>query len=209
MPKVEPFERYPARYEDWFERNRFAYESELLAIKAQLPESGKGIEIGVGSGRFAAPLAIGVGVEPSSKMREIARRRGIEVVDGVAEDLPFEDSSFDYALMITTLCFLDDVEAALKEAHRITKPGGVIIIGFIDKNSPLGKLYQRHKDDNVFYRVATFYSVDEVVHHLKRAGFRDLRFTQTIFSGLSEITDVEPTKEGHGEGSFVVVRGKK
>ncbi len=209
MPKIEPFERYPDRYDDWFERNRFAYESELLAIKAQLPKGGKGIEIGVGSGRFAAPLGIRVGVEPSSKMREIARRRGIEVVDGVAEDLPFEDSSFDYALMTTTLCFLDDVEAALKETHRITKPGGTIIIGFIDKNKPLGKLYQRRKDDNGFYGAATFYSVEEVAHHLKRAGFRSLRFTQTIFRDLSEITEVEPIKEGHGEGFFVVVRGRK
>jgi hypothetical protein len=33
MPKIEPFERYANKYEDWFERNKFAYESELRAIR--------------------------------------------------------------------------------------------------------------------------------------------------------------------------------
>jgi len=63
MPKVEPFEKYASQYEGWFERNRFVYESELRAIRKQLPGSGKGIEIGIGSGRFAAPLGIKLGLE--------------------------------------------------------------------------------------------------------------------------------------------------
>ena len=50
MPKVEPFEKYTSPYEGWFERNIFVYESELRALREQLPESGKSIEIGVGSG---------------------------------------------------------------------------------------------------------------------------------------------------------------
>ena len=50
MPKVEPFEKYTSQYEGWFERNIFVYESELRALREQLPESGKSIEIGVGSG---------------------------------------------------------------------------------------------------------------------------------------------------------------
>jgi diaminopimelate epimerase len=68
MAKVEPFEKYTSQYEDWFERNKFLYESELAAIREQLPERGKGIEIGVGSGRFAAPLGIKLGIEPSHKI---------------------------------------------------------------------------------------------------------------------------------------------
>lgn len=67
MPKIEPFEKYAARYEDWFVKHRFAYESELMEIKAQLPESENSIEIGVGSGRFATPLGIELGVEHSSE----------------------------------------------------------------------------------------------------------------------------------------------
>jgi SAM-dependent methyltransferase len=209
MPKIEPFERYAGRYEAWFERNRVVYESELRAIRTLLPENGEGVEIGAGSARFAAPLGIKVGVEPSGKMRELARARGIEVVNGVAEALPFTQASFDFVLMVTTICFLDDVNAAFREAARVVKPAGALVIGFIAKDSPLGTLYQQHKAGSVFYHVANFYAVDEVILHLKSAGFKGFTFTQTIFHALQEIREVEPVKPGYGEGSFVVIKGVK
>ncbi|MCK4455972.1 MAG: class I SAM-dependent methyltransferase [Thermoplasmata archaeon] len=209
MEKVEPFDSHADRYEDWFERNRFAYESELLAVKRLFPEDSVGVEVGVGTGRFAEPLGIKVGVDPSARMGEVARRRGIEVIAGIAENLPIRDSRFDAVLLVTTICFLDDMEGALKEAYRVMRPGGAIVIGFVDKNSPLGKSYQQRKDENVFYGVATFLSVEEVVQVLERAGFEDLAFAQTIFNDLAEIRDIEPVREGYGEGSFVVVKGLK
>lgn len=209
MTRIEPFEKHPLQYEHWFDRHKFAYESELQAIRKLLPQHGNGLEIGIGSGRFAAPLGIKLGLEPSSKMMEIAQARGIEVIGGVGESLPFRDSQFDFATMVTTICFLDDVEVAFNEAYRILKPGGCLIIGFIDKDSSIGQLYQQHKNENVFYRVATFYSVDEVVSHLKMAGFKVFNFAQTIFHSLAEIKGIEPVREGYGEGSFVVVRAVK
>jgi hypothetical protein len=57
--------------------------------------------------------------------------------------------------------------------------------------------------------VAHFYSVDEVVFSLEKAGFQDLSFTQTVFRNLDEITETEAVKPGYGEGAFVAVRGKK
>lgn len=209
MQKVEPFEKYTKEYEEWFERNKWAYLSELQAIKSQLPENGYGLEIGVGSGRFAAPLGIKLGVEPSKKMGEIAKQRGIEVIEGVAEYLPLDDAQFDFAVMITTICFLNDVVTAFREAYRVLKPDGCLIIGFIDKDSPLGKLYQRHKEDSLFYRVATFYLVNKVILLLKKAGFKNFNFIQTIFHNLAEIRNVEPLKEGYGKGSFVVIKATK
>jgi SAM-dependent methyltransferase len=50
-----------------------------------------GVEIGVGTGLFAVPLGILIGVEPSPRMAELARYRGIEVLENVAEELPFAD----------------------------------------------------------------------------------------------------------------------
>ena len=209
MPKIDPFEKHTAEYEAWFENHRLVYESELRAIEGQLPKKGEGMEVGVGSGRFAAPLGIKLGVDPSSKMRELARSRGIAAIDGVAEKLPFADCRFHFVLMVTTICFLDDIESALKEAFRVLKPGGNLIIGFIDKDSPVGTLYQQHKSESVFYKAATFYSVDEVTSYLKKTGFKNLNFTQTIFHRLSEIENLEPIKNGYGEGSFVVVKAFK
>jgi SAM-dependent methyltransferase len=209
MPRTAPFEEHPLRYERWFERNRFAYESELGAVKKLLPEVGNGVEIGVGSGRFAAPLGVRLGIEPSLRMAELARKRGIEVLGGVAESLPLGDSRLDFALMVTTVCFLDDIAAALAEAYRVLRSGGCLLIGLIDKHSPLGRAYQEHKDESPFYRIATFYSTDEVVSRLEKAGFKGFDFTQTIFHNLGEITGIEPVKEGYGEGSFVVVKAVK
>ena len=209
MAKTEPFERHTIKYEEWFEKNEFAYKSELQAVRYLLPKKGTGVEIGVGTGRFAEPLGIRVGVEPSKAMRKVAQKRGIEVIDGVAEALPFEDCLFDFALMVTTICFVGDIEASFKEAFRVIKPSGFFVNGFVDRKSSLGRFYHKHRIKNVFYKIATFYSVNEIIPYMEKAGFRNLAFTQTIFHALEEIKEVEIIKEGYGEGSFVVVSGMK
>ena len=206
---IEPFEEYTSEYEAWFENNRFVYQSELRAVKRQLPHKGDGIEVGVGSGRFAAPLGIKLGLDPSGKMRELSRSRGVTAIGGVAERLPFGNGRFRFVLMVTTICFLDDMDTALREAFRVLKTGGVLIIGFIDRNSPVGMSYESLKSESEFYKRATFYSADEVASHLKMTGFVDLTFSQTIFHRPAEIKNLEPVKGGFGEGSFVVVKASK
>lgn len=207
--RVEPFEKYSDQYENWFKRNNYAYGSELKAISEQLPINENGIEIGVGSGRFAAPLGIKIGIDPSAKLGKIARGKGVGVIRGVAEKLPFCDSSFDFALITTTICFVDDIHSSFSEAYRILKPEGLLIIGFIDKESPVGRIYQQRRGDSAFYRIATFHTVDEVAFGLKAAGFKCMSITQTIFQALADMRDVEPAKKGYGEGSFVVIKATK
>ena len=209
MPKIEPFEKHSREYDAWFSDNRSSYESELQAVRAQLPDKGDGIEVGVGSARFAAPLGIRLGIEPSGKMRELARARGITAIDAVAEMLPFLDCQFDYVLMVTTMCFFDDAAEALREARRVLKPNGQLIIGFIDRNSPVGRLYESREAESLFYKTAKFYSADQVGQHLMKAGFESLSFVQTLFRDLPEIKSIQPIKKGYGEGSFVVVKASK
>jgi SAM-dependent methyltransferase len=209
MPRISPFEKYAEQYESWFEKNRWVYEAELRAVKAVMPKVGSGVEIGVGTGRFAGPLGIKNGVEPSKRMRRFAQKRGIRALDGVAEKIPFGDSQFDFVLMVTTVCFVDDIGKALMEAYRILCDGGVLIIGFVDRNSKMGEIYLERQKENVFYKEATFFSVDELVEYMNHAGFTDLTFNQTIFGTLAETVEDEPVKPGHGEGSFVVIRGRK
>ena len=207
--RIEPFEKYFLRYEQWFIDNLNVYKSELLAIKSLLPKRKKSIEIGVGTGKFAVPLGIMVGIEPSNKMRQLSLKRGIDVINAVGELLPIRKERFDLVLMVTTICFLDDIKIAFEEVYNILTSKGSFIIGFIDRNSPIGIKYQLQKKENVFYNVADFYSVDEVVSYLKTANFTKFEFSQTIFRPLHEIKDIEPIKPNYGEGSFVVIKADK
>ena len=209
MPKISPFEKFAEQYEAWFAENRWVYEAELRAVKAMLPTGGRGVEIGVGTGRFAEPLGVKIGVEPSRRMSKIAQKRGIQILNGVAEEFPFGDSRFDFVLMVTTICFVDDISRVLLESHRILSHGGVLVIGFVDRNSMVGQTYLDRQNENVFYREATFFSVDELVEIMNQSEFMDFTFNQTIFKTLTETMRDEPVKPGHGEGSFVVIRGRK
>ncbi|MBF7097741.1 class I SAM-dependent methyltransferase [Alkalibacter mobilis] len=158
MPKTKCFDENYMDYEEWFDKNRYVYLSELKAVKHFVPQIGTGLEVGVGSGKFAVPLGIKIGLEPSEKMKQLAESKGVKVYGGVAEALPFEDSSFDFVLMVTTICFVDDVDKSLREVKRVLKKNGKFIIGLVDSESPLGKIYKEKKDGSVFYKDAIFYS---------------------------------------------------
>ena len=206
MPRTAPFEVHHRRYDDWFMRHAAAYHSELLAVRALLPWLGLGLAIGVGTGRFAAPLGVQIGIDPAREVLDYATNRGISTVQAVAEALPFADSSVDYALSVTTICFVDDATAMLTEAHRILKPGGELVIGFIDRTSDLGQHYLAHQAENVFYREATFYSADEVEQLLRDTGFTKPVWVQTLSKTLDETREIEPLRAGYGQGAFVVVK---
>jgi len=208
MAKTGAFDTQVDRYEGWFEKNRFAYESQIEAVRSVLPP-GSGVEVGVGTGRFAAPLGIKLGVDPSGSMREVARKKGVDVVTGVAEDLPFPGESLDFVLMVTVICFFDDVPEAFSEAHRVLKPGGSIVVAFIDRDTPTGRVYDANKADSAFYKEATFFSAAEVKEMLEWAGFVSTSFIQTIFKDPREMTEIEPVKEGSGEGVFCIGKAMK
>lgn len=209
MPKSEPFEEHTERYEGWFDKYEDAYRSELAALDRLVPSTGRGIEIGVGSARFAAPLGIDVGIDPADDMLEYARDRGVDVVNGVAEYLPFRDGTFDTALMVTTICFVDDVHQTLAEIDRILPESGRLVIGYIDKNSPVGQIYQEKKTDNPFYEEATFVSTEEILAALEAVGFSDFEFVQTIYQWIDDLDGPEPVEDGYGEGSFVGIKATR
>jgi len=206
MPRIDPFEKLSDRYDEWFERNADIYHAELEAIRQVIPfPEAKGLEIGVGSGKFALPLGIKIGVEPSKKMAEKAERQGIQVYSNPAENLPFSDDEFDFALMVTTICFVDDIIKSFSEAYRVLKPGGCIIVGFVDKESELGRRYFEKRSSNEFYKEATFYSSTEVLKFLKEVGFQIMKIKQTLIPGEPQGTILD----GFGKGAFIVIQSKK
>lgn len=204
-----PFDQHYHQYEQWFAENQYVYLSEIAAVRHFISSSGLGMEIGVGSGQFASPLNIPFGIDPSEKMLRLAQKKRITILKSVAKHLPLKDKLFDFVLMITTICFLDDVNIAVQETRRILKPDGRLIIGLLDKNSPLGQIYQAKKQQNVFYQSATFYSTEEIISLLEQNQFTNIQIVQTVFGNLAEITAIQPYKNGYGEGGFVVIRALK
>lgn len=103
------FNQNTLEYDRWFDKHSTIFQSEVLAIQRAIPKNKTGIEICVGTGRFARSLNIELGVEPSEKMARVAERRGITVYRAFGEKLPVENETFDFALMVTTVCFLSDI----------------------------------------------------------------------------------------------------
>ena len=161
MPRVAPFESHHRRYEASFADHEAAYFSELPALRAFVPREDRGLEIGVGSGRFATPPGVQVGVDPSVAM--------------------------------------------LAEARRVLRPGGRLVIGFIDRESALGQRYLAHNEESVFYREATFFSAKEVERLLVNGGFSIDGWGQTLSRPLPETREIEALRPGHGQCAFVVV----
>jgi ubiquinone/menaquinone biosynthesis C-methylase UbiE len=176
-------------------------------MRKVLPQNKRGLEIGVGTGRFAAGLGIATGIDPSRNMLEVAQGRGVNVREGFGEDLPFPNEAFDYAALIITLCFVKKPKKVLEEARRILRKDGRIIIGIVDRESFLGKFYRKKK--SVFYEQARFLGVGEVTNMLKEAGFAAFSYFQTISVLPERMISVEKPRRGFGKGGFVVVSAKK
>jgi len=209
MSGTAAFDVHAARYDEWFECHPGVYQSELMALRAFLPVAGFGLEVGVGGARFAAPLGIAVGLDPSMAMLRHAWQRGVEVVTGRAEALPFRAECFDSVLVVTTLCFVDSPARMLCEASRVLKPQGRLVVGFIDRDSPIGRGYLAHQAESVFYRDARFHSAVDVQQLLQETDFRILGWGQTLGASLQETVAVEAVEGGYGRGAFVVVAAEK
>jgi len=149
------FDSEAENYDSWYETKlgKFVDEVETrCAFSLLLLEKGKRVlDIGCGSGNFSFKLAkMGyrvVGVDLSEEMLAIAKKRAvaegldIEFITMDAHHLDFADDSFDCVFSMAVYEFLDDSEKALEEMFRVTRPGGTIIMGTINRGSDWGRLY--------------------------------------------------------------------
>ncbi|HUI68454.1 MAG TPA: hypothetical protein VL087_09625 [Nitrospirota bacterium] len=101
------------------------------------------------------------------------------------------------------------MDLAFSQTNGVLKLVGTFVIGFVDKNGPLGKAYEQYKKKCVFYKDATFYAVDDRLAHLTTAGFGEFSIAQTVFGMPSDFPVDEPIKPGCCEGSFVVIKAMK
>lgn len=159
-------------YEEWFNdpRNRFVVELEKR-LMLDLLKAARGdtlLEIGCGTGAgLLTFIDNGVqvtGLDPSPYMLDIASKNVGNRADlhrGFAEDLPFEDNSFNYACLITTLEFVENPKRALEEACRVAKDR--IFIGVLNRYAIKG-IQRRVKGvfTKTIYNRAHFFSIWEL-----------------------------------------------
>jgi len=165
----------------------------------------------VGSGRFAQALGIETGLDPSVKLLELARQRGINTFQGKGEEQIFSAASFGTVFLIVTFCFVEAPLKVLKETNRILVAGGKLVLGLVVRESPWGKFYeQQKKQGHRFYKYATFYTYEEVVGLLGQAGFAVERVISTLFQKPDTVKKVELPKEGYypDAGFLVIMAGK-
>ncbi|MCS7350917.1 MAG: methyltransferase domain-containing protein [Anaerolineae bacterium] len=209
QPSVAVFERYATDYDAWYETpiGRGAYRSEVRALAPLLAECPRPwLEIGVGSGRFAQALAVEFGVDPAPTPLRMAAGRGVHTVQAVGERLPFRDRSFGGVLLVATLCFVEDPLAVLREAYRILRPEGGLVLGEIPAESPWGAEYQeKGRQGDPFFSMARFYDRQELEALLRKAGFEIVAYRSTLFQppDAPAIEEEEPRPGFHPEAGFV------
>ena len=207
--RVSLFDNLALAYDAWFEgEGKLTFAIETRAFQEVLPSLAKPwLEVGVGSGRFAQALGIETGVDPSIKLVEMARKRGITALLGKGEQQLFDKESFGTVFLIVTLCFVGSPLDVLQEAHRILVSGGKVVLGLVLQESPWGKFYQqKKKQGHRFYKYATFYSYDEVVRLLEEAGFLIEKVVSTLFQKPDRVEHTElPRRDYSADAGFTVI----
>ncbi len=203
---VGHFERTAASYDAWYDEHPVLYRTELAALKKAVPRRGRGLEIGVGTGRFASLLAVRYGLDPSPGMLGLARSRGLRAVRGVGEALPFKSASFDFALIVFVIEFVDDVEGFLAEAARVLRSRGRLIVGFMDKDSAWGRFFHKTSRARRFFHPP---SPQMLIGVLERLGLRYEGSWQTLFGPPPDLRREERPRAGFGQGGFVVLQAVK
>lgn len=206
------FDNFAKRYDAWYyrpfgksafnlERNCIAY----LCKNLRRPF----LEIGVGTGRFAEVLRIEHGIDISVGMLRFAKKRGIMVIKGACEELPFSEKFFGAVFIIVTLCFVNDPLKVLVEASRVLTDEGNIVLGLILKESTWATFYNKKGEaGNIFYKIAKFYSFEELKTMIEQSALKVMEISSTIFQApTTNLLCPESPRRGYYEkAGFVAMK---
>jgi ubiquinone/menaquinone biosynthesis C-methylase UbiE len=154
-----PFEdvRTANAYDPWYAERLGAAVDRLqkaLVMRLARPRPGEhALDVGTGTGNYACALAARglrvTGLDPSEAMLAVARSKPQPVSwqQGAAEDLPYQEGSFDLVVSVTALEFMADPGRALAELFRVLAPGGRMVVGTLNAAGPWGELYARLGQD--------------------------------------------------------------
>jgi ubiquinone/menaquinone biosynthesis C-methylase UbiE len=170
-----------------FERLLFSGNREWACSQAE----GEVLEIAVGTARNLPFYPEGVrltGVELSPEMAALGRKRAdalgrqIDIKIGDAEDLDFPDASFDTVVCTYGLCTIPDDRAAIREARRVLRPGGRLLLAEHVRSPNLIVRAIQLLLDPLAHRFGGDHLMREPLDHLAAEGF--------------EVTELKRSKAG-------------
>lgn len=162
--------------------------TDILGQIGKAPNGLKFLDIGASSGYMVeAALESGIvaeGVEPGLSGITAAKQRGITLVHGTAEKLPYADNSFDIVHSHHVFEHVADPLLSAKEAYRVLKPGGFILIEVPNqfdnirfwRDRIFKRIHQRKRDIRSIHHLS-FFSKKSVTDLMIKSGFKSLHIT--------------------------------
>lgn len=228
--KKSSFDQYANEYDSWFFENTNLLQSEVNLVAHFLKDCGETLSVGCGSGLFESILKkdfnihISNGIEPSTGMAEIAKKRGMNVTITTAEEAEFGIEKYDTILFNGTPSYITDLEAVTERVYKALKPGGKIIMIDVPKEGSYATMYNLAKAVDTwdhpllkgvhprdpypieFVRVANWRTTQEKIEYMEKVGFKDFKFAQTLTKHpLYSNQEIEQPIEGYDCGDYVAI----
>lgn len=121
----------------------------LIKTKIKIKANSKLLDVGCGSGISSDFECFAVGIDPSMELLKI-NKSGKKIL-GIAEALPFKDSSFDYVISITSLHNFFDVRKSIREMLRVGK--NYFVLSILKKSKDFNKIRKLINGDLRVYDV--------------------------------------------------------
>lgn len=230
----DAFDEHANEYDTWFLDNQQVLASEVALIARMLsPNPGRVLSVGCGSGLFEMLLrrqgiAVDFGIEPAEAMAAVARKRGMQVRPGTAEEADFGRAEYDTVLFNGTPSYIRDLARAFRKAHAALRPGGHVVVADVPKESSYALLYvlgsqlgdwshpllegvrPRHVYPLQFARAARWRTTPEKLSLLEVAGFGRFELAQTLTRHpVYSDEKLEEPVEGYDRGDYVAIRAER
>ncbi|AGL03435.1 class I SAM-dependent methyltransferase [Desulfoscipio gibsoniae] len=226
------FDALANNYDGWYlaPASRFADRVEKDAVLGylEIKDGMSVLDIGCGTGNYTLLLSrqglrvTGLDISPGMLARARAKAEeahlDVELLQGDATALPFGDNSFDAVLSVSALEFMPHPDKVLREAYRVLKPGGRLVVGVLGQDSAWGRYYAdkvRRNPGSVFSQ-AKLYTLEELRSAMPGAGVqaRAVLFTPPDFDYTNEQAAAElenaARQDGRTDGGFIcamVIKG--
>lgn len=228
------FDQYASVYDAWFLDNRNVLYSEVNLVASVLKGAKNILSVGCGSGLFEKILRdergidIRDGIEPAAGMADIARLRGMNVVEATAEEACYGTNDYDLILFNGCPSYITDLASVLKKVYAALPVGGRVVLIDVPKESSYGILYNLAKAvgtwdhpllEGVYPRnpypielvkLANWRTTAEKIALLENSGFVDLEFAQTLTCHplYSNGFEEQPVA-GYDKGDYVAITAYK